>query len=218
MKKGILYFLLLTMGLSVKGQNKVKEFTGVVKYKHNVIAKEKEYDVSYDYSGIGKSSDYYFKDGNIKWLTYNCYFKMDLFIAKENKDYFLTNQSDTIFTLKNNVRDFDIIDYKVEKSNSVILGHKCNVLQLKLKPINSETPITYRRYYFSSDFYIDPKKLEKCTSSAYDIIYGQMKSIPLKIEFEFPNRIVVWEASEIKPLVLDNRFFELEKNVLIGYW
>ena len=31
---------------------------------------------------------------------------------------------DTIFTIKNNVRDFDVIDYKINKSNEVVLKHK----------------------------------------------------------------------------------------------
>ena len=218
MKKINCLFLLLSIITSVKSQVKSTEFVGLVKYIHNVIPKEKGYDVSYDYSGIGKSSDYYFKDGNIKWLTYDCYFKMDLFIASENRDYYLTNKSDTIFTIKNNVRDFDVIDYKINKSNEVVLGHKCSVLELKLKPLNADYPITFRRYYFSNDFYIDSKKLANSTSSAYDIIYTQMKSIPLKIEYEFANKIVIWEASEIKPMKLDKHFFELEKDVPIGYW
>lgn len=218
MKKNICLFLLLSIVTVVKSQTKHREFTGIIKYIHNVIPKEKDYDVNYDYSGIGKSSDYYFKDGNIKWLTYDSYFKMDLFIANENRDYYLTNKSDTIFTLKNNTRDFEIINYKVSKSNEIMQGHKCNVLELKLKPLNADLPITFRRYYFSNDFYIDSKRLENCSSNAYDVIYTQMKSIPLKIEYEFANRIVVWEALEIKQMKLDNHFFKLEKSVPIGYW
>ena len=102
MGKSIYLLLLLLTITEVTSQVKKTEFQGLVKYTHKVIAKEKNYDVNYDYSGIGKSSDYYFKDGNIKWLTYESYFKMDLFIAKENRDYFLTNKSDSIYTMKNN--------------------------------------------------------------------------------------------------------------------
>jgi hypothetical protein len=216
--KKIIYILLILTISDVNSQIKKQEFAGLVKYTHNVIPKEKDYDVNYDYSGIGKSSDYYFKDGNIKWLTYDCYFKMNLFISKENRDYFLTNKSDTIYTLKNNAKDFDIFDYKISKSDEVILGHKCNVLELRLKPLNADAPITFRRYYFSGDFYIDSEKLANCTANAYDIIYAQMKSIPLKIEYEFVNRIVVWEATEVKPMKFDEHFFELEQNVPTGYW
>lgn len=216
--KRILVLILLFSITVIQSQTKSNEFTGKINFIHKVIPKEKNYDVNYDYSGIGKSSDYYFKNGNIKWLTYNSYFKMNLFIANENRDYFLTNTSDSIFTLKNNVRDFDVIDYKIIKSPEKVLGHKCNILELKLKPINADTPITFRRYYFSNDFYINSNKLVNCTSNAYDIIYGQMKSIPLKIEYEFANRTVIWEATEIKEMDLDSNFFELDKNVPIGYW
>ncbi|MDI1257472.1 MAG: hypothetical protein PSV16_15365 [Flavobacterium sp.] len=216
MKKALFTIFAILLLTAAKSQVKT-EFIGLVKYTHNVIPKVKDYDVNYDYSGIGKSSDYYFKDANIKWLTYESYFKMDLFIAKENRDYFLTAKSDTVFTLKNTNRDFDVVDYKITAA-APILGHKCNVLELKLKPLDADSPVTFRRYYFSDDFYIDPKKFANCKSSAYDIIYGQMKSIPLKIEFEFENRIVVWEASEVTPMKLDSHFFEIEKNAVIGYW
>jgi hypothetical protein len=217
MKKAIL-LLILVFTVGGYGQSTKTEFVGLVKFKHNVIPKQTDVDVNYDYSAIGKHSDYYFKDGNIKWLTFDSQFKMDLFIAKENRDYFEMSHTDTIFTLKNNVPDFNVVDYEVVPSPESILGRKCKVLLLTLKPTDAETPITYRRYYFSDDFYIDPADMANCKSSAYDVIYGQMKSIPLKIEYEFPNRTVVWEATEVTPMKLADDFFKLKKGAVIGYW
>ena len=212
------YFAFLLFTVFSYGQNKNPLFEGLITYKHDVIPKKDSVNVNYDYAGIGRTSDYYFKNGNIKWLTYDCYFKMDLFVVKENRDYWLTNLSDTIYTLKKNVPDFRIIDYKTEKTSVKILNHNCQVLTLKLKPLDKESPITYRRYYFSNDFSIDPKKFANCTSSAYDVIYGQIKSVPLRIEYEFENRIVVWEATAIKPMKLEDSFFEISKKSVLGYW
>ncbi|RZJ33039.1 MAG: hypothetical protein EOO51_15080 [Flavobacterium sp.] len=213
-----IFLIFLFSILTAAAQNNKHEFVGLVKFAHTVVATDKDYNPDNDYAAIGRHSDYYFKDGDIKWLTYDSYFRMDLFRAKENRDYYLTNRSDSIFTPKNNDRDFDIISYNVLKSDRVILGHKCRMVELKLKPLGRETPVTYRRYYFSSDFYIDPEKLAKCTSSGYDVIYGQMKSIPLRIEFEFPGRTVVWEATEIKPMNLETSFFELAKGTPVWSW
>jgi hypothetical protein len=217
MKRIFLFLLIATTTIGYSQKSKAP-FEGVIKYAHNVVAKDKDFDVNYDYQGIGKSSDYYFKKGNIKWLTYNCYFKMDLFLAKENRDYFLTSKSDSIFTMKNNGPDFRIIDTKIEKGVTKILGHSCDVLTVRLKPLNAETPVTSRKYYYSSDFYINPADFSKCTSSGYDVIYGAMKSVPLKIEYEFPNRTIIWEATEIKAQKLEDSFFTVDKNALIGYW
>ena len=217
MKKAFTFLLVATIMIGYSQKSKTP-FEGLIKYSHTVVAIDKDFDVNYDYQGIGKSSDYYFKRGNIKWLTYESYFKMDLFIAKENRDYFLTNKSDSIFTLKTTGPDFKIIDTKIEKGVTKILGHSCDVLTITLKPLNAETPITKRKYYYSADYYINPEDFTKCTSSGYGVIYGAMKSIPLKIEYMFPNRTIIWEATEIKPIKLEDIFFAVDKNAHLGYW
>jgi len=218
MKKIVLLVLqsIVYLGL-VSAQDKT-DFEGLVRFRHKMLSKNSNAQADLAYSMLGYNSDYYFKKGNIKWLTYDCFYKMDLFKPKDDKDYFLTSQSDTIFTVKNSTTDFDVLEYRLEKSADTIMGYVCDVFIMKLKPKQSETPISYRRYYFSSKFYVDPKYFTNCNSNRYDLIFSQIQSIPLRIEFEWSDTMMIWEATQITPQILDDNFFQLDKKSKFGYW
>jgi len=200
---------------SVTAQEK-KEFEGLIKYSHKVIARDSTFDVNYDYSGIGNHSDFYYKNGNYKWLTFDSYFVMDLFLTKEKKNYLQTDNPDTVLCLNSTIPDGEVLDQSIKKAVDTINGHSCDVLIIKLKPMHKDGPISYRRYYYSGDFYVDPSHFAGCKGNCYDLIYGQIKSIALRIEFEWPNRTIIWEATKIEPMKLDDSFFRLGKKYVIN--
>jgi hypothetical protein len=189
-----------------------KEFEGLIKYKHKVIAKVKGYNVKYDYSGIGYNSEFYYKSGHYKWLTFNAYFLMDLFDPIAEKDYFLTTSSDTLMALDNTKADLSIIDSKTEFSVDTIAGHVCNVFIFHAKPIDKEGPISIRKYYYSNNFYVNPVHFSNCKSNGMNFIYSNIKSIALRIVLEWPNKIITWEAEKVQEMNLKNDFFKLDKN------
>lgn len=209
------FFINLLLLSSLSAQEK-KEFEGLVKYTHKVIAKDSTFDVNYDYSGIGYHSDFYYKNGNYKWLTFDSYFVMDLFLTKEKKNYLLTNNPDTILCLNSTISDGEILDYYIKKAVDTIIGYNCDVLIIKMKPLHKEGPVSYRRYYFSGDFHVDPSHFAGCKGNCYDLIYEQTKSIALRIEFEWPDRTITWEATKIKPMKLEDSFFKLAKKCFIN--
>jgi hypothetical protein len=191
------------------------EFEGIIKYKHKVIAKDSTYNVDYDYSAIGKYSEYYYKDGDYIFVNHNSYFKADLFKSQELRDYLLLNNSDTVFCLDSRVPDVEVIEYNITKSVDTILNYPCDLITLKLKPVNKEFPISYRRYYFSKQLQINPIHFKQCKGNAYELIYENTKSLPLKIEFEWPNKVIIWEAYEVNKQKLDNDIFKKQDNWII---
>jgi hypothetical protein len=191
------------------------EFEGIIKYNHKVIAKDSSYNVEYDYSGIGKNSEYYYKEGDYIFVNHNSYFKADLFKSKELHNYLILNNSDTVFYLDSKVSDIEVIEYNIKESADTILNYPCDLITLKLKPVNKESPISFRRYYFSKQLHINPDHFKQCKGNAYELIYENTKSLALKIEYEWPNKVITWEAYEVTKQKLDDAIFKKQNNWIL---
>ena len=196
--------------------NGVEEFEGIIKYNHQVVAMDSSYDVNYDYSAIGKSSIYHYKNGNYKFLNQNSYFKADLFKSNELANYLLISNSDTVIYLNARIADLEIMDYSIEESVDTILNYSCDLITLKIKPINQDSPISYRRYYFSKKLPINSNHFKECKGSAYELIYRNTKSLPLRIEFEWPNRKIIWEAAEVENKKLSDDIFRVDEKWILS--
>ena len=216
--KTIIQTLILLIALPLFSFSQaVKEFEGVIKYKHTVIAKDSLYNVAYDYSGIGYQSEFYYKAGDYKFVNHNSYFKADLFRSKETRNYLLLNNSDTVFCVNSKKTDAEIVDYSIQMAADTILGNSCNLITIKLKPIGQESPVSYRRYYYSDKLPIDPAHFLGCKANAYELIYEKARSLALRIEFEWPNKILRWQAYEIIPQALNDSIFKKENNWVLNF-
>jgi hypothetical protein len=192
-----------------------KEFEGVIKYKHTVTAKEKDYNVNYDYSALGKKSEYYYKNGNYKFVNHDAYFAGDLFLAAEAHNYLLLSKSDTVYRLDATISDMDVMEVEVKEYEEKILGHSCSIVILKLIPSGQDGPVSYRRYYCSKDFPMNPEHFKNCKGNAYDVIYEKSHALPLKIEFEWPDRTITWEAYAATPQKVNSKMFTVGKKWVI---
>jgi len=204
--------LLFLLQAHLFSQKPIIEFEGVIKYNHKVIAKETNYNVEYDYSGIGKNSEYYYKDGNYRFINHDCYFLSDIFRSEEQNNYLLLNKTDTVFVVNTKIADIEIVDFELKKSVDTILGYVCDVLILKLKPVETGTPNPYRRYYFTKDLSINPEHFRNCKGNGYEFIFEKTKALPLRIEFEWPSKLIVWEAYEVKKQKVKDDIFEKQNN------
>jgi hypothetical protein len=109
----------------------------------------------------------------------------------------------------------DVVEFKITKSVDTILNYPCNLLTLKIKPVGREYPVSYRRYYFSEKLPVDPAHFKGCAGNAYELIFENTKSLPLRIEFEWPEKIVIWEAYEVIPQGLKEATFQLDKKAVL---
>jgi hypothetical protein len=192
-----------------------KEFEGVIKYKHTVTPKDKNYDVNYDYTALGKKSEYYYKKGNYKFVNHDAFFAGDLYRAAEVANYLPLSKSDTAYRVDGTVSDMDVMDVEVKDYEEKILGHSCIVVTLKLIPSGQDGPVSYRRYYCSKDFPVNPEHFKNCKGNAYNVIYEKSQALPLRIEFEWPDRTIRWEAYEAKAQKVSNKQFEIGKKWII---
>jgi hypothetical protein len=209
-------FLLIFAPLASFSQTDTQEFEGTIKYNHLVISKDKNYNINVDYQAIGKHSEYYYKEGNYKFVNHDAYFKADLFRSKYLRNFLVLSHSDTVLSVDSRIADLEVIEFEVKEGVDTILNYPCHVISLKLKPINQDSPISYRRYYFSEKVPINPAFFKHCKGNAYELIYSTSKSLPLKIEFEWPDRTVIWEAYEVVEEKISNDVFRIEPNWIIN--
>jgi hypothetical protein len=215
MKSVIQYLVLSLCLLGSTDLLSQKEFEGVIKYTHTVTAKSKDYNVAYDYTALGKKSEYYYKNGDYKFVNHSAYFAADLYRASEVANYLPVSQSDTAFRVNSKVSDMDIMDVTVTDAPEPILGHSCQVVTLKLIPSGQDGPVSYRRYWCSKDFPINPEHFKACKGNAYNVIFEKSGSLPLKIEFEWPNRTITWEAYAAKRQKVNAKIFAVSKKWVI---
>lgn len=214
--RNAILLIAITISLhSTRAFGQGKYFEGIIEFDHIIIPKDSAYDVNYDYGGIGTSSTYYFKDGNISFQNKNGFFKKSIFSSKHNRSFLFTIQSDTVLTLDGRLNDSDLIEYKFEDFDEVILDYECKVLTIKLKPKGKEAPISVRRYFYPKSIQIDGSKFKECYGNFYNLAYGESNSVPLRIEYEWPNRIVKWQATSITSKEIDSRIFMIEDSTIL---
>lgn len=211
MSTSIKLLLLIIVGFPLFVTAQSREFEGVIKYRHEVIAKTSDYNVNYDYEAIGMKSDFFYKRGNYKFVNEESYFKGDLFRADELKNYLLLHNSDTVLLLDAIKTDIEVVEWNITKSADTILNFPCDVITLKIKPLGQDFPVSYRRYYFSKELPVDSRHFQGCKGNAYELIYAQAQSLALKIEFEWPNRKIIWEAYEVEKKKLGAKIFQVDK-------
>ena len=207
--------ILLTSLYSIVSLGQDQYFEGIIEFDHIIIPKDSTYDVDYDYDGIGTSSTYLFKNGNLMFQNKNGYFKKSIFSSGNNRSFLFTVQSDTVMTLDGRLNDADLIDYKFEDAKEVILDYECKVLTISLKPKGKEFPLSTRRYYFPKSVNIDGSQFKECYGNFYNLVYGESNSVPLRIEYEWPNRIVRWQAKSITSQEIDSKIFEIEEGTVL---
>jgi len=163
-------------------------FEGVIEFDHIIIPKDSTYDVNYDYRGIGTSSTYYYKKGNLMFQNNNGYFEKSIFRSKYNRNFY---------------------------SDENILNYECKVLTINLKPKGKEFPRSTRRYFFPKSIIIDGSQFEECYGSFHNLVYGKSNSVPLRIEYEWPNRIVKWQTKSITNQEIDSKIFEIDGSTIL---
>ena len=206
------YFIGLNILLSTIcfGQ-KVQEFEGKITYKHFVTAIDSLYNVEDDYEYAGKTSIFFYKEGNYKWVNDNAYVEMEIFSNSERTSCLKFKENDTILKLQSNIENEKIIEFSITKNGENILGKKCDVLIIKA---GSNGNLWERRYSFNKDYKINPESFNNYKYNSTDFIYSKTKSLPLKIELIFKDRKVTYIAMKIERIEVPLEIFNFPQNAI----
>ena len=147
--KTISILLILFLQFSVQSQ---ENFEGILKFKIKIQDKTGQMTDEQSDMFMGNSQTYYLKgkkyrselNGMLKMVTYH-----------EGKDTLFTKMngvSSLMYTVTN-VSEEKVISYEIKETNKVILGYKCELLEVK-------TNKGFHQYYFNKEL--------KCATTTYE--------------------------------------------------
>ncbi len=188
----------LFVSLSVFGQS----FEGEIIYQSTYTSKNPTITDDRLTSMMGSTEDYFIKGAAYKSVVNGTLLEWQLYIPAENKLYTkMKNKSDAVSS-DAGINDDSVLSYSLNKEVTDILGYKCDELIL-----NSRSGT--EKYYFSPKLTIDPKIFSNHKLGNWYYYVSIAKAVPLKIEVENPQFNVVYIATVVKPLKLDDSIFHL---------
>ena len=200
-----IFSFLLMMGftsLSLSAQN----FEGEIVYQNVYQSKIAGLSDEKFTTLMGTEQDYFIKGANYKSVMNGTLAQWQLYVPGENKLYTKMSNSDSAFWDDAAINPDSVISFSLNKAAVKILGYTCDELILNCK---SGT----QKYYFNTALGIDPAKYMKHKyGNWYDYVLNS-KSVPLKMEIDNAQFVMVSVAVEIKPSTLDNSIFQLPPGI-----
>jgi hypothetical protein len=198
MKTLKLLAVLLTTILTTYGQ----DFEGKVVYKNAYKSKLPNATSEQFSSMMGTTQEYLIKGGNYKSATNGTLLQWQLYINKDNKLYIKMANSPTILWNDGAVNPDEVIKAEINKKVIDVLGQKCDELILTCKS-------GVQKYYFNSTLKVNAKLFENHKFGNWSEVISRTSSLPLKMIIDTPQFALECVATEIVPMKLDDKIFEL---------
>lgn len=185
-------------------------FEGEIKYKVTIDTKSKDIDpkllIEYD----NRIWQYYFKNGNFKWILPSKFWSSYLYIQKENRIFYIPKQTD--IAIWQNVRSVSdsMLEIKILKGEINILNISCKQIVFKSKYL-SNNKIRERTYFYPKKIKINAKLFVNYRNNNLDEIYKRTNALPLKIIDDFGDFKITYQAIEINPKYLEPNIFTIDK-------
>jgi hypothetical protein len=151
---------------------------------------------------LGTKQEYYIKDGDYRSETNGTFLLWQIYINKDNKLYNKMSNSDAILWNDGSVNPDEVTKVEVNKNVTEILGRKCDELIFTCKS-------GVQKYYFNRDLKVDAKAFEGHKFGNWSEYIMRASSLPLKIIIESPQFSLTSIATEVQPMKLDSKLFQL---------
>jgi hypothetical protein len=202
MKKTIAIIITVLTTMTLFGQS----FEGKVIYANTYKSKNPKMTDQQWISMMGSTQEYLIKGGDYKSIENGTLLQWQLYINKDNKLYNKMSNSETILWNDGSVNTDSVIKVQLNKGVSEILGYKCDELILTCK---SGT----QKYYFNSKLGVDTKLyINHKYGNWYDYL-KKANSLPLKMIIDNQQFTMESIATEVKPMKLDTKTFELPSGI-----
>jgi hypothetical protein len=205
MKKIFTIALTILTAATVFGQT----FEGKITYRNSFKSKLPNMKDDQFNSMMGTKQEYYIKGGDYKSVMNGTFSQWQLFINKDNKLYNKMSNSEIILWDDGSINSDSIISVKLNKGVTEILGYKCDELILTCK---SGT----QKYYFNSKLGVDSKLFSNHKFGNWYDYLKQTNALPLKMIIDNQQFTMESVATEVKPMKLDDKEFQLPENSKTG--
>ena len=181
-------------------------FEGEIVYSNTYKSKNTQYTADQWTMLLGDVQNYLIKDGNYKSISNGKLMQWQLYINKDNKLYNKMANSETVYWNDASVQDDEIIKVDINKNVTEVLRYPCDEIILTCKS-------GIQKYYYNSELAVDTKLfINHKFGNWYDYL-SKTNALPLKMILENPQFTTISIATEIKPMKLDEKTFELPAGV-----
>lgn len=153
-------------------------------------------------SMMGSTQKYLVKGGDYKSIMNGTLVQWQLYNSKENKLYFKMSNSETALWNDASVQGDEVLKAEVNRNVTEVLGFKCDEIILICKS-------GLQKYYFSSKLAVDIKLYANHKFGNWYDYLSKSNALPLKSIIETSQFIIESTATEVKPMKLDYKEFEL---------
>lgn len=203
MKKILTLALSLLTVITVFGQS----FEGKIIYSNSYKSKNPKMTDQQWTSMMGSTQEYLIKGGDYKSIANGTLVQWQLYINKDNKLYNKMSNSETAFWNDASIQGDEILKVEVNKGVTEILGYKCDEVILTCKS-------GVQKYYFNSKLSVDTKLFANHKFGNWFDYLSKSNSLPLKSVIETAQFTMESVATEVKPMKLDTKTFELPAGIM----
>lgn len=201
MKKFIISLSFLFFTILLPAQN----FEGEIIYKNSYSSKISTISDQQLNGMLGNITEYYIKGGNYKTVTNGTFLQWQLYINKDNKLYNKFAIAETLLWNDCSKNPTEVVKTEIKKGVLSILGYVCDEVTLTCKN-------GLQKYYFSSKLKVNAKAFANHNFYNLNTYLALAHAVPLKTVIEIDQFTLENEATEIKQMKLDDKFFELPAN------
>ncbi|MES2574453.1 MAG: hypothetical protein V4572_05895 [Bacteroidota bacterium] len=197
----ILYVILLS---TITGF--CQTFEGKITYANSFKSKNAQIKDEQLSTMLGSTQEYYIKGGDYKSVTNGAFAQWQLYINKDNKFYNKMSNSETVFWNDTSIQSDEVLKVEVNKNVTEILGYKCDEVILTCKS-------GVQKYYFNSKLSVESKLFSNHKFGNWYDYLSKSNSLPLKSIIDTAQFTMESTATEVKPMKLDSKTFELPAGV-----
>jgi len=198
MKNVIAIIFTVLISITLFGQT----FEGKILYANSYKSKNPKITDQQWTSMMGSTQEYLIKGGDYKSIANGTLVQWQLYINKDNKLYNKMSNSETAFWNEASVQGDEVLKVEVNKGVTEILGYKCDEVVLTCKS-------GVQKYYFNSKLSVDTKLFINHKFGNWFDYLSKSNSLPLKSVIETAQFTMESIATEVKPMKLDTKTFEL---------
>ena len=157
---------------------------------------------------FGAVQEYFIRGGDYKSISNGTFSQWQLYRNAENRLYNKNSTSDTIYWDDAGFNNNKVLQTEIRHTGDTIAGYSCDELIMTCTN-GIET------YYFSSKLAIDTTAFGKHLYGHWNEYVAITHSLPLKMIISFPQFDYAAVAVAVKPMHLENKFFELPYGAVV---
>lgn len=201
MKRSYIFGVLLSLCLTsfFSFMSKPKYFEGLIIYKVSYVSENPTVTVERLIKDFGDTTIFYFKEGNYVQTFNGSLMKMNYRNSSNNLFCVETFASDSVECIDCSISDEMITSKKIVKKQALVAGFTCNKLMVTSNDLKGK-PKRQGEYYYNSSLRINPKWFENDKLGSHNVVYGLMRSMPLKIVTTLYGVTVTMTAIEVRQI------------------